>query len=85
MTDESIVPVFVAFIEVTPLDGCQLDPNVYGGAAVRCYVATDTEKDAIARITAVLDEIRFQLVGVEWCVDEADVEWENPNDATAGA
>ena len=85
MIDESIVPVYVALVEVAPLDGCQLAPSDYGGAAVRCYVATGTEEDAIERIAATLQEIRFVLADVEWCVDESTVEWETPNDANAAA
>jgi hypothetical protein len=85
MTVESMNRVFVALVEVMPLDGCRLAPRDYGGAAVRCHVAAETEEDAIGRITAALQENRFQLVGVEWCVDEAAVEWEKPHDATGAA
>lgn len=85
MNNKSMVPVFLALVEVTPLDGCQLAPCDYGGAAVRCYVATETEEEAIDRITETLQENRFQLVDVKWCVDEAEVEWETPNEAIEAA
>lgn len=82
MGAESNAPVYIALIEVAPLEGCFLDPKVYAGASVRCYVAEDSEEHAIDSIIAALDEMRLRLVDIEWCVDEAAVEWENPNDQT---
>ena len=49
---------------------------------VRCHVAAQTEEVARERIGSVLQEIRFQVVDFQWCVDEAAVEWEFPDDAT---
>jgi len=83
MSNDVDYPVYVSFVEVTPLDGCQISPVECGGAAVRCYVEAETEEIAIQRIEHALQEGLFRLVNIEWCLDEASVEWESPNDATA--
>jgi len=85
MSDESTDVVFVALVEVAPLAGCQLDPADFGGAFVRCYVMAETETDAMERIEVALEEDRFGLIDVEWCVDAASVEWETPDEPTATA
>jgi hypothetical protein len=82
MSDNSRIPVYVALAEVAPLEGCHLDLGDCGGAFVRCYVAADTEAKAMKQIADFFQKNRFQLVDVEWCVDESAVQWENPNDAT---
>ena len=83
MNNNSTLAIYVSLVEVTPLDGCQLSPDKYGGATVRCYVAARTQEIAMERIAEVLWDNLFHLVNVEWCVDEASVEWESPNDAKA--
>ena len=83
MTLTPNISVYVALIEVAPLDGCEIDPKTYGGAIVRCYVAAQSDDIAISRAVERLTENRFRLVDVQWCVDEAAVEWENPVDRTA--
>jgi hypothetical protein len=83
MAKDLKLSVFIALVEVKPLGGCQLAPSEYGGAAVRCYVAAGTENEAVERISNFLQENLFQLVEVEWCVDESAVEWDTPNDLTA--
>lgn len=85
MSADAMTPVYVALVEVTPLDGCWLDAGNFAGACVRCYVAAKTDVEAMELITATLQENQFQLVDLEWCVDESAVEWEKPDDATAAA
>ena len=75
--------VFVALVELKPLAGCGLDPNEIAGAAVRCYVSESCRRAAIEKLESSFDENRFKLIELEWCVDESEVEWENPDDETA--
>lgn len=85
MNRKSPRSVYVALVEVKPLDGCELDPLLYGGAVVRCYVAAETEKEAVGSIAADLRDMHFELESLDWCVDDATVEWETPNDPTAAS
>ncbi|WP_254508546.1 hypothetical protein [Anatilimnocola floriformis] len=71
-------PVFVALAEVKPLAGCELDPQKIAGACVRCYVSAKNERLAVKAIRAALATLRYEVVDIEWCVDDAEVEWENP-------
>lgn len=75
--------VYVALVEVTPLEGCQLDPSHFAGAAVRCYVVAESEATAVDRVRGALADDDFQVSGVEWCVGFTSVDWEKPDDATA--
>lgn len=77
------ISVYVALVEVEPMDGCQIDPSEITGAAVRCYVASTNEEKARKSIRAALAQDCFKVVDVEWCVNESEVEWENPDDVTA--
>ena len=75
--------VFVALIEVRPLDGCELDPSEYEGAAVRCYIPATNENIARALLSKTLKRDRFELVEEEFFVREDKVEWENPESPAA--
>jgi hypothetical protein len=76
-------PIYVALLEVAPLNGCEIVSNSSRGAVVRCYVAAPSEDAAIYRANESLSQHLLRLTNVEWCVDEAAVEWENPGDPTA--
>ena len=60
--------IFVALIEVRPLVGCELDPNEFDGAAVRCYVPAASEEQARALLSDTLRRDRFELVEEEFFV-----------------
>ena len=72
--------IYVAVIEVRPLAGCQIDPLEYEGAAVRCYIPAISETDARQLLNESLDAHHLELTEVEFLVDQAAVEWENPDD-----
>ncbi|WP_264489977.1 hypothetical protein [Luteolibacter arcticus] len=73
---------FVGCIEVRPLDGCQLAPQEYAGAAVRCYIHALSLEEAMIRMNEGLAEEFMELVKIDFFVDEESVEWENPDDPT---
>ena len=73
--------VFVALVELRPLEGCLLDPRSIAGAWVRCYVSAPTKDLAIAKLHHSFQENHFDLVETEWCVNESEVEWEKPDDS----
>lgn len=75
--------VYVALVEVLPVEGCQLDPSEIAGAAVRCYVPSTDEENAKREIAEALEKDHFQVVEIQWCVNESETEWENPDDPTA--
>ena len=77
-------PVFVALVEVQPKFGCELDPSQVAGAMVRCYVLAPDVNTAQDRIATELKRDYFDLIEIEWCVDESVTEWENPDDEEAG-
>ena len=74
--------VFIALIEVRPLEGCQLDPKEYLGAAVRLYIPAESEDSAQNEMLLSLTENRFELTEMEFLVAQDEVEWENPNEQT---
>lgn len=73
--------VFVALVELQPLEGCDLNPSKISGAAVRCYVDAASRTDALGRLRDAFEQDRFLLREIEWCVADDEVEWENPDDA----
>ncbi|RYD84903.1 MAG: hypothetical protein EOP84_04145 [Verrucomicrobiaceae bacterium] len=73
---------FVGCITVRPLAGCQISPEEYAGAAVRCYIHAPSREEAMSRLNEVLTEERIELVEIDFFVDEDAVEWENPDDPT---
>ena len=75
--------VYVACIEVEPLNGCQLNPEEYAGAAVRCYVPAADKNRADELLRRTLKGDRMKLVEVEFFVDIDSVEWENPDSEVA--
>lgn len=70
---------YVAFVEVKPLQKCEIYSPEIVGAYVRCYIADKNEDAAIKRIKKALSEDFFEIVNVEWCVDYDSTEWENPD------
>ena len=78
-----MVPVFVSVIEVRPLEGCELDPVEFNGACVRVYIAAANESEARSTLDDALREHHFELMGMDFIVQENLVEWENPHDALA--
>ena len=75
--------VYVAYVELTPRKGCQLDPTEICGAFVRLYMPADSNQIAIRAIRSWAQDNYFDLVEIEWCVNKDEVEWENPDDKTA--
>lgn len=75
--------IFIALIEVKPLDGCQIDPSEYEGAAVRLYVPSLNFFSAIELIKKTIKEDLFKLIEIEMLADDECVDWENPDDDTA--
>jgi len=73
-------PVYCAFIEIEPLQDCELDPEEIAGAFVRCYIPAKVEKTAMTRLRAELKVMNMKLVDTEFCVDYDKTEWENPKD-----
>jgi hypothetical protein len=74
--------VYVALVEVRPLPGCEMDPREINGAFVRCFVIENNEERATRRILASLMEDAFEIVDLEWLVDDISTEWDNPDDDT---
>lgn len=77
--------IFVAFIEVKPLPGCELDPKEFAGAALRCYVSATSAEVALSEVGKALAEDHFELTEVHWCVADDQTEWEEPEDEEAEA
>ncbi len=75
--------VFVAAIEIRPLIGCELDPEEFAGAAVRCYIPAHSMEEARSTLLRALTLENMELIEIDFIVGKDDVEWENPDDATA--
>jgi hypothetical protein len=75
--------IFVALIEVRPLEGCEIDPTEYDGAAVRCYIPAVDEISARALLSDTLSDDRFELVEEEFFVRHDLMEWQHPDSADA--
>lgn len=75
--------IFTALIEVRPLEGCEIDPDEYDGAAVRCYIPAVDEISARALLSESLNQDRFELVEEEFFVRDDLVAWEFPDNADA--
>jgi hypothetical protein len=68
--------VFTAFIEIQPLDGCEIDPLDVAGAFVRCHVRAANEIAAMETVKDDLNVRRMKLVDTEWCLDHDATNWE---------
>lgn len=75
--------IYVSCIEIKPLEGCQLDPREYIGAAVRCYIPARNEGEANEVLLRALKDDRMELVEIEFLVEIDSVEWENPENDIA--
>lgn len=75
----------VCLVEVVPEEGCELDPNEFAGAVVRCYIAAENVDLARSRAIERLRADHFRVVQVEWCVNGRDSDWENFEDEDAAA
>lgn len=75
--------IFIALIEVRPLEGCEIDPTKYDGAAVRCYIPAPDETSARTLLRDTLDQDSFQLIEEEFFVRNDLVEWEHPGNEDA--
>ena len=74
--------MYVALIEVAPINARSLGEGVSGGV-VRCYTPATDGNDALQRIEATLAEANVRLVEVEWCVDSEEVDWEHTDSKIA--
>ena len=74
------MPLYVALLEVEPVVAEALGEDS-AGAFVRVYVVAESEELAMVAIGAALPERGVRLVDVDWIVDDAGVEWENPESA----
>ena len=77
-------PVFVAVIVISPLPGCEVDSEIYAGASVRAYIPAVSKKDALILLAKVLADIKFELIEVDFIVQEDLAEWANPDSSEAG-
>ncbi|REJ68421.1 MAG: hypothetical protein DWQ31_08345 [Planctomycetota bacterium] len=75
--------VFVILAELRPLEGCEIDPCEVAGAAVRFYICGRSAEAANRKLSEWVVENHFEIVEIDWCVDEANVEWEYPDDKIA--
>ena len=75
--------IYVTLVDVRPLSGCEIDPEEYNGASVRCYVAASGEKEARTLLKRSFDASRFELMNEEFFVREDLVEWEHPESEEA--
>lgn len=78
-----MMPVFVSVIEVRPLEGCELDPVEFNGACVRVYIPATNESEARSALDDALRAHHFELIEMDFIVQENLVDWENPRDALA--
>ena len=78
-----MLPVFVSVIEVRPLGCCELDPVEFNGACVRVYIPAANESEARSALDDALRAYHFELIEMDFIVQENLVEWENPHDALA--
>ncbi len=78
-----MIPIFVTLVEVRPLPGCEIDPEEYNGASVRCYIPAQNEAEARSLFKSTLDEGFFELMDEEFFVQEDLVKWENPESEEA--
>jgi hypothetical protein len=74
---EQSQPVFVALVEVAPLKGCEVVSSDVGGGFARCYVTATDRDAALDLIDSQLRELKFRVVGVQWCVPSDNVDWEH--------
>ena len=76
--------VFTAFIEIQPLDGCEIDLLDVAGAFVRCHVRAANEIAAMDKVKDDLHVRRMKLVDTEWYLDHDATNWEkNDSDEQA--
>lgn len=75
--------MYVACIEVKILDGCEINPEEFEGAAVRCYIPASSESEARQRLLRSLEKNRFELIEIDFLVEKNSTYWENPDDPTA--
>jgi hypothetical protein len=68
--------LFVSLIEVEPIAPAALSGAI--GASVRVYVISADEQSALEAIEAELSARGLGLTAVEWMVDDANTDWENP-------
>ncbi len=72
--------VYIASIEVKPLEGCSiLDPKEIKGAFVRCYLLESNKREAMSEIKRSMVDAKFDVIGIDWCYDAEETEWENPD------
>ena len=71
---------YVALLEVRPTDPAALGPDVEG-AFVRVFAHAPDEHTALELMKAELTIRGVAVAEVEWLVDNAEVEWENPDPA----
>ncbi|WP_367871806.1 hypothetical protein [Luteolibacter sp. Populi] len=75
--------MFAGAIHIKPLAGCQIDPERFVGAAVRCYIPARDEEEAMDMLLDSLQENFMQLTKIDFLVDDDEVEWENPESEEA--
>ena len=75
--------IFVALVEVRPLEGCEINPAEYDGAVVRCYIPAVDEISARTLLLDTLSRARFELIEEEFFVRDDLVEWESPENEDA--
>jgi len=75
--------VYTAAVELQPLLGCPLDPEIIAGAFTTCYISERSQRLAIEQLKASFEENKLKLIEMKWCLKSTEVDWESPFDVTA--
>jgi hypothetical protein len=68
--------IYIAQIEVRPLPGCQMSPEV-GGAFTTCFIPALTEEEAQSIMRAALEEDHYRLVDTEHFLRYSREDWDD--------
>ena len=78
--------IFEAFIDIEPLEGCDLIDEDAVGAVVYFYVAAETLESSIPKMKELLFQDNFQLINIDYirAVDLKEWETENNTESPVG-
>lgn len=74
MTEET-KPVYIAFIEVQPLEGCKVDPSRSAGAFTHAFIPAPTFFTALNSLLMSLKNEKFQLLNVQYLAESTAFDW----------
>lgn len=75
------MPVYVASIDVCPLDGAAIEAE---GATVEVFIPAEIAEEAVRKLLAVLAEDRYGLDAINSLREFDEVEWSCDEDTLAG-